>query len=910
MTDRGDRKHINSTIANLAKRRHEDNAEMYHEERVGFKASKRALQQDDDEDDLRFGEPPTKKPLTAAEDDIKFEEIQTKKPLTAAERMMASMGYKEGEGLGKNKQGIQEPVALSTQRGRTGLGNQAGKAVARDFNEVWDETAEQKTVEEKVRWLANIEEGKRQEICDKLNDDKWMVVRKEKKMIDDEIDFCSQTVLTEMIEAKNVFDLMSDKDLREARTRANPYETIGSAFFQNRAAMKTANMDKIYDWILSRENTENDRFLLKNPVEEGQTTQNIDRDEELFYFADVCAGPGGFSEYMLWRKAFYNSKGFGFTLAGKDDFKLQKFTASSAFFFETFYGTKQNGDVMDPENIDSLEDFISRGTDGKGVHLMMADGGFSVEGQENIQEILSKRLYLCQLLVSLCIVREGGNFFCKLFDIFTPFSIGLIYLMRVCYDSISLHKPHTSRPANSERYITCKGLRREYAEVVKNYLKRVNRKMDELKNKGSKDDVMELMPLDVIKSDEIFMDEIIEHNEHLANRQTMYLRKYQSFAKNQGQFDKDQGNLREECLRYWQVPNRQRPRGGDRGNRNANTERLSPHAVFGKYSPKICSDTDFGNQFPEFQIKILQSPIPSNISYEEYRFVSLGSISNPQLLISTGDSVFFFRNGHFEQITNNYARIPENTILLIDFAKEVKKDGNKIQISRDPEVIRIIDAAVLYGDNIADLPYETRMKTAQKFVKALKLTKRTVQQGWGNRAQQITPHLITCAQTYSLNELDTFRSNLEETKHERELTILNKEGNFTFFNKGLRFTRIIKQEWQMGWSKSKQVPYVHSPEHQKMGSILVEQWAEKSIYSSFWDCVILTKKDRMKMDEMARHNNFAVQSSIWSWKACYRTPYGPDKILNHPEEFEGKATLASVKSQIEKTDASVQRVRD
>ena len=76
---------------------------------------------------------------------------------------------------------------------------------------------------------------------------------------------------------------------------------------------------------------------------------------------------------------------------------------------------------MNPENIDSLEEFIMKGTDGQGVHLMMADGGFSVEGQENIQEILSKRLYLCQLLVSLCIVREGGNFFCKLFDIFTPF---------------------------------------------------------------------------------------------------------------------------------------------------------------------------------------------------------------------------------------------------------------------------------------------------------------------------------------------------------------------------------------------------------------------------------------------------------------------------------------------------------
>ena len=39
---------------------------------------------------------------------------------------------------------------------------------------------------------------------------------------------------------------------------------------------------------------------------------------------------------------------------------------------------------------------------------MMADGGFSVEGNENVQEILSKQLYLCQFMVALGIVRTKG----------------------------------------------------------------------------------------------------------------------------------------------------------------------------------------------------------------------------------------------------------------------------------------------------------------------------------------------------------------------------------------------------------------------------------------------------------------------------------------------------------------------
>lgn len=41
--------------------------------------------------------------------------------------------------------------------------------------------------------------------------------------------------------------------------------------------------------------------------------------------------------------------------------------------------------------------------------LVLPFQGFSVEGQENLQEILSKQLLLCQFLMALSVVRTGDT---------------------------------------------------------------------------------------------------------------------------------------------------------------------------------------------------------------------------------------------------------------------------------------------------------------------------------------------------------------------------------------------------------------------------------------------------------------------------------------------------------------------
>merc|ERR1719188_2673074 len=103
-----------------------------------------------------------------------------------------------------------------------------------------------------------------------------------KETIDDEDQFCNKQILQSILKSKDVFDYMF----------TNPKDKNGKCLVG---------------------------------------------DDSLLYFADVCAGPGGFSEYVLWRKK-WRAKGFGFTIKGKNDFKLDDFFAGSPESFDTHYG--------------------------------------------------------------------------------------------------------------------------------------------------------------------------------------------------------------------------------------------------------------------------------------------------------------------------------------------------------------------------------------------------------------------------------------------------------------------------------------------------------------------------------------------------------------------------------------------
>ena len=115
-------------------------------------------------------------------------------------KLMASMGYKAGTGLGKAGQGRVEPVTASMQRGQRGLGYII-KALE-DEKVQWDASKEVVEVEERVEWLPSNDEP-----CPSIKELKsWLKEGPRKETISDETEYCQKDILDAILKSKSIFD--------------------------------------------------------------------------------------------------------------------------------------------------------------------------------------------------------------------------------------------------------------------------------------------------------------------------------------------------------------------------------------------------------------------------------------------------------------------------------------------------------------------------------------------------------------------------------------------------------------------------------------------------------------------------------------------------------------------------------
>lgn len=119
------------------------------------------------------------------------------------------------------------------------------------------------------------------------------------------------------------------------------------------------------------------------------------------------------------------------------------------------YGQDNTGNLYNVDNIVAFARSVGQGA----CALATGDGGIDYSVDFAQQEPLTFRLLLCQVYGGWLVLRRGGAFVCKLFDMYQPFTHDVLWLLAVTFDVVHLVKPHTSRPANSERYVVAKGFR-------------------------------------------------------------------------------------------------------------------------------------------------------------------------------------------------------------------------------------------------------------------------------------------------------------------------------------------------------------------------------------------------------------------------------------------------------------------
>jgi 23S rRNA U2552 (ribose-2'-O)-methylase RlmE/FtsJ len=126
--------------------------------------------------------------------------------------------------------------------------------------------------------------------------------------------------------------------------------------------------------------------------------------------------------------------------------------------FRVSYGRDGTGNIYNPDNIRHFRDTVRECNPG-GVDIVTADGGFDFSSDYEHQETTIKQLLYAEIVAAMMILRKGGAFVLKIFDIFEAATMDLLWMIVSRFTNVYITKPFSSRPANSEKYCIAMGFK-------------------------------------------------------------------------------------------------------------------------------------------------------------------------------------------------------------------------------------------------------------------------------------------------------------------------------------------------------------------------------------------------------------------------------------------------------------------
>ena len=195
--------------------------------------------------------------------------------------------------------------------------------------------------------------------------------------------------------------------------------------------------------------------------------QNLDLADSIpkeFITAHSAEGPGGFIEAIvdIATKTGYSLQGsLAMTLRSTDK-NIPGWKKSQAFLHknpgvEITYGKDNTGNLYNLENHTAFKEILATKSTGGKAHLYTADGGFDFTNDFNNQEENVIQLLLAEILLGLTVLEKGGVLIIKFFDTVLQPTLEMLYITTRHFREWTITKPKTSRAANSERYLVCRG---------------------------------------------------------------------------------------------------------------------------------------------------------------------------------------------------------------------------------------------------------------------------------------------------------------------------------------------------------------------------------------------------------------------------------------------------------------------
>lgn len=195
----------------------------------------------------------------------------------------------------------------------------------------------------------------------------------------------------------------------------------------------------------------------------------MDEKESLRSF-HLAEGPGGFIEALKYKRNNEGDEYIGMTLIDSDKnipgWKKSKILDNFYSNVKLEYGMDGTGDIFNKINYESVVNRYKNSMD-----IVTADGGFDFTIDFNNQELIATKLIWYELMYGISIQKRGGIFILKVYDIFTRVMVEMLYILSSMYENVQICKPNTSRQANSEKYIYCRGfLLEDSSEYIEKFM--------------------------------------------------------------------------------------------------------------------------------------------------------------------------------------------------------------------------------------------------------------------------------------------------------------------------------------------------------------------------------------------------------------------------------------------------------